>query len=595
MLSHLQSFIKTIDTPLDVNLEIPHIAYCEAKKENPKILIFTKPIDKEAGITYTIPVVMNLFANHEATEAIFGAPLETIAAKLSKALKLKPPTTFTQKWETLKFLYNFRHMIPKKRSGHGSCHEIVYNDLSQLPILKTWDDDGGKFITMGQVYTQSLDGSVHNVGMYRLQVFDGKTLGLHWQIHKDSNHLFHQYKKAGVKMPVTIAIGGDPLLTWCATAPMPHGIFELLLYGFVKEEKLHLIKSLTNDIMVPEAVDFVIEGWVDPEKTMIEGMFGDHTGYYTLKEPYPFLEVSSITSRANPMFYATVVGKPPLEDKYMGYATERIFLPLLQTQSPDLIDYRMPENGVFHNLILAKIAPAYPGHSLQIMHALWGVGQMSFVKHALFVDETAPDLTDYDALTRHILNRFSPQNLLITKGVLDALDHSSPRPLVGGKLGLDATGDLCHDPLLTYDDDQSLLQRIVDLEPTVMDLITYYRDTPHPITLIRYNKTQNAFKVWEKISSLAPWRILIFVDHHDNDLNNPYMLVWRVTNNIDALRDIHIYDTCVVIDGTNKNDVDGFDREWPGDVVCNREVLENLKERGLIDLDDPMIKKYQLV
>ncbi len=212
-----------------------------------------------------------------------------------------------------------------------------------------------------------------------------------------------------------------------------------LLYGLIKKEAPKLVQSITTPLYVPEDLDFVIEGWVDPEKMVLEGPFGDHTGYYTLAEHYPAMEVSAITSRKNPHYLATVVGKPPLEDKYMGWATERIFLPLLKTNAADLIDYHMPENGVFHNLILAKMKPLYKGHTKQFMHLFWGSGQMSFVKHALFFGEDAPKLTNYEALATYALNRFIPKCLFISEGITDALDHSSPETLVGGKLGVDFT------------------------------------------------------------------------------------------------------------------------------------------------------------
>jgi 4-hydroxy-3-polyprenylbenzoate decarboxylase len=262
---------------------------------------------------------------------------------------------------------------------------------------------------------------------------------MHWQIHKDSSHFFDQYQKAGKKMPVSIAIGGNPLYTWCATAPLPYGVNELLMYGLITKTPAELVKSLTTPLYIPKDVDYVIEGWVDTTQMRIEGPFGDHTGYYTLKEPYPVLEVSAITTKQNPMFLATVVGKPPLEDKYMGWATGKIFFPLLKTTAPDLLDYHMPENGGFHNLIIAKMQPHYKGHAKQFMHAFWGAGQMSFVKHAIFVDEKAPKLENYEALSRYVLDRFTPKSLFVSEGVLDALDHSSPEALVGGKLGVDAT------------------------------------------------------------------------------------------------------------------------------------------------------------
>ena len=435
-----KNLLKIIDAQLDVNLEIPHIAYIEAKKTNQKVLLFTNPVDKEKNIEYNIPVLMNIF-NDNTLKLIFNKDLEEIANEIEELLKPKKPETFMDKIDSFKKLWKIKNVFPKEVKKAESQEVIITTDidLEKLPILKTWSKDGGKFITMGQVYTKSLDSKKVNLGMYRLQIYGPNRLGLHWQIHKDSTHFFHEYKKANKKMPVSIAIGGDPLYTWAATAPLPIGMNELFLYGFIKEKPAEVVKSITNDILIPKDADIVIEGYCDPNEMEIEGMFGDHTGYYTLKEPYPVLNVTAITHKKNPIFYATVVGKPPLEDKYMGYATERIFLPLLKTQTPDLIDYRMPENGVFHNLILCKIAPQYKGHSLQIAHALWGVGQMSFVKHAIFVDEKAPELNDYVNLGEWILNRFDTKNILISKGIIDALDHSSSESLVGGKLGIDCT------------------------------------------------------------------------------------------------------------------------------------------------------------
>ncbi len=590
----LSPWIKTVDEPLDVELEIPHIAYAEIKKPDPKILVFTNPVDKKTGKKYDMPVVMNIFANDEVVETIFEAEPDVIAAKVQRALKLKPPKSFADKLDTFKFLFDLRHVFPKRLEGRGLCQAKEIANLDELPILKTWPEDGGKFITMGQVYTQSLDGDVRNVGMYRLQVYDDRRLGMHWQIHKDSNHLFHQYKKAGKKMPVSVAVGGDPLYTWCATAPLPHGIFELMLYGFVRNEKAKLVKCFTNDLYVPDDADIVIEGWVDPEETEIEGMFGDHTGYYTLKEPYPVMHVEKITAKSEPVYYATVVGKPPLEDKYMGLPTERIFLPLLQTQAPDLLDYKMPENGVFHNLILCKIAPQYPGHSLQIMHALWGVGQMSFVKHALFVDEKAPELGDYGALSKYILDRLSPETVTISTGIIDALDHSASQALIGGKLGIDATGEPVQRRIGPLDD-AALLEKARKLDDSIVALKQYVTDSANPVTVIQYEKTKPAREVYDALAPLAEHiAVAVFVDTRGNDVDNPYMLVWRVTNNIDAQRDIWLGEM-IGVDGTNKDPMDGFTREWPPDVVCDRTVFEDLRERGLIDLDDETAAKYQLV
>ena len=596
MLDRLQKYIKIINTPLDINLEIPHLAYIEAKKKNPKILIFTNPI--EGDKKFDIPVVMNIFANDEIVREIFGKDLELIAKEIEELIKMKPPKTLSEKLKTFGKLFALKNTIPKRVKTAECQYHIYQGDaakLSNLPILKTWERDGGKFITMGQVYTKSLDGSIRNVGMYRLQVYDDKRLGLHWQIHKDSAHLFWEYKKANKKMPVSVAIGGDPLWTWCATAPMPPGIFEVMLYGFVRGENPKLVKCISNDLEVPADSDIVIEGWCDPKEMEIEGMFGDHTGYYTLKKPFPVMHVDTITTKKEPLYYATVVGKPPLEDKYLGYATERIFLPLLKTTAPDLIDYAMPENGVFHNLILCKIEPRYPGHSMQIMHSLWGVGQMSFVKHAIFVGKDAPSLRDYENLTKYILNNFDSKKVLISKGIVDELDHSSIEELVGGKLGIDAT-ESCQVPSSKFQvlEDKELFEKIKAIEPLVEEVKQYMRNTKNPICVIKFKKEKRAREIFDKLKVLKKHlRIVVFINTPETF--NPYMLIWRVTNNIDALRDVWI-EEIIGIDGTNKSEIDGFTREWPPDVDTTPEVIKKLKKLNLIeDISDEELKKYQII
>jgi len=596
MLDKLKKYIKVIDTPLDVNLEIPHLAYIEAKKKNPKILMFTNPV--EGDKKYDIPVVMNIFANDEVVREIFEKDLDEIAGEIESLIKMKPPKTLSEKLKAFGKLFAIKNTIPKSVKT-AECQYHIYQGeaakLSRLPILKTWEKDGGKFITMGQVYTKSLDGKTRNVGMYRLQVYDDYCLGLHWQIHKDSAHLFWEYKKANKLMPVSIAIGGDPLYTWCATAPMPPGIFEVMLYGFIRKQNPRLIKCITNDLEVPADADIVIEGYCDPSEMEIEGMFGDHTGYYTLKKPFPVMRVKAITTKKDPVYYATVVGKPPLEDKYMGYATERIFLPLLKTSAPDLIDYAMPENGVFHNLILCKISPKYPGHSFQIMHSLWGVGQMSFVKHAIFVGEDAPKLRDYENLTKYILDNLDLNKVLISKGIVDELDHSSIEELVGGKMGIDVS-EKCKmkSEKLKIMSDEELLEKLKEIEPLIEDVRQYFTDTRNPICVIKFKKEKSAKEIFEKIKQFKKHlRIVVFID--TDEIDNPYMLVWRVTNNIDALRDVWI-DEIVGIDGSNKNELDGFYREWPPDVDTTKEVIEKLKSLGLIEgINEEEMKKYQII
>ncbi len=591
--------LKVIDEPLDVELEIPHVAYVEVKTDDSRPILFTNPINKAKDISYEMPVLMNIFANKELTQKIFGKHPDEVAEGIDDLLKLKPPKGLKAKLAMVPKLFSLKNVFPKRLKFKGECQEVIIPkeevDLDKLPILKTWEEDGGAFITMGQVYTQSLDGEMQNLGMYRLQQYDKNRLGMHWQIHKDASHFFDQYQRAGKKMPVTVAIGGDPLYIWCGQAPMPHGMFEMLLYGFVRNKNAQLVKSITNDIYIPRDVDIVIEGFVDPELTEIEGPFGDHTGYYTLKEPFPVMDVETITMKKEPVFAATVVGKPPLEDKYMGWATERVFLPMLKPMAPDLIDYNMPENGVFHNLILAKMKTLYKGHAQQFMHAFWGVGQMSFVKHALFVGEDAPELEESEALTKHILNRLDPANVLITKGIVDHLDHSSSEQFVGGKLGVDATGDEVEEGVTELLSDEKLFEKLHTVDSHIVALKQYFIETKNPICLLMVEKTDSMKNLMEKLRPLAKHiKVLIIVDKENNEVNNPYMLLWRVVNNIDATRDVKL-EPFIMVDATNKSGVDGFTREWPGDTFCTKEVLDMLQEKGLIDIDDAFIRKYGLL
>jgi 4-hydroxy-3-polyprenylbenzoate decarboxylase len=279
----------------------------------------------------------------------------------------------------------------------------------------------------------------------------------------------------------------------------------------------------------------------------------------------------------------------------MGWATERVFLPMLKPMAPDLIDYNMPENGVFHNLILAKMKVMYKGHAQQFMHAFWGVGQMSFVKHALFVGEDAPDLEESVALTEHILNRLDKSKILITQGIVDHLDHSSSEQFVGGKLGIDATGDEVDEGIVSLLNDNALLAKVQEINSNVFELKQYFIHTKNPICVITVNKKKSQLKLIKKLKELKDHiRVLIIVDKDNNDINDPYMLVWRVVNNIDASRDV-VLKPFIAVDATNKSEVDGFQREWPGDTFCTKEVLDMLQEKGLIDIDDAFIKKFGLL
>ncbi|RAZ46296.1 menaquinone biosynthesis decarboxylase [Campylobacter hyointestinalis] len=585
--------LKIIDKPCDIDLEIAHLSYIEVKKNNSKALLFKNPTDKN-GKKFA-PVLTNTFGSFKALNLILKKDSNEIAKEIEKLLKPAKPSTFKEKIDFFTYLLSLRSVFPKRLKTKGVSQECEFKEpnLYDLPILKTWEEDGGAFVTMGQVYTKDLDSNTQNLGMYRLQVHSKNELGMHWQIHKDAAHFFHKYKKAGIKMPVSVAIGGDPLYIWCGQAPLPKNIFELMLYGFIRKKPAKLVKSLTNDIFIPYDADYVIEGFVDTNRLKDEGKFGDHTGFYTPVEPFPVMEVTKITHKKNPIFHATVVGKPPLEDKFMGYVTERIFLPLLQTSVPDLIDYKMPENGVFHNLILAKFNALYPAHATQLMHAFWGVGQMSFVKHAIFVPSNAPRLDDYENLTKYILNRFSPQSMLITSGICDQLDHASPNACFGGKLGIDASNDNSSSaPNLISDDE--LLDKFKSINKNILELKQYFLDTKNPICFIKFDKDRLVKQVFDELKPFDEhFKILIFVDVSSR-LENLYMLVWRITNNIDAKRDIFIRNELVCIDATSKFELDGYTREWPKETNCSREVIENLIKKGVLERDEELFEKFEI-
>ncbi|MBZ8205111.1 menaquinone biosynthesis decarboxylase [Campylobacter coli] len=586
--------LKVYEEPVDVDLEIAHLAYIEAKKgEKGKALLFKNPIDKKLNKQYKFPVLMNAFCNEKALNLAFGRDYKEVADEISKLTKLHIPTSFKAKIDFFMNLLSLKNVPPKRLKADKALYDYeLLNSLEELPILKTWEEDAGRFITMGQVYTQNLDKTQNNLGMYRLQMSDKNELLMHWQIHKDGANFYHEYKNAGFKkMPVSIAIGGDPLYIWCSQAPLPKGIFELLLYGFIKKTPAKLTPC-ENGIFVPYDSDIVIEGYVDLEEFKVEGPFGDHTGFYTPAELFPVMKVEKIYAKKDAIYQATVVGKPPLEDKIMGLGTERIFLPLLQTSVPDLIDYNMPENGVFHNLILAKIDAKYPAHAQQIMHAFWGVGQMSFVKHAIFVDKNAPSLKDYDALIPYMLDRFNTKKILISEGICDQLDHASPNSCFGGKAGLDACEEAMVEELEILEDEKLL--ELFKTKVELLNLKQFYKESKSPIVCILLDKKEKIEQSFDKLLEFKKhFRILVFLDA-ENKLENSYMLVWRVVNNIDAKRDIFIKEERLGVDASAKGEAEGYLRAWPKQTDCTKSVIEDLILRNILENNPDLFNKFEI-
>jgi 4-hydroxy-3-polyprenylbenzoate decarboxylase len=320
---------------------------------------------------------------------------------------MKPPVTLMDKIKLLPELLSMSRFLPRVRKGVAPCQEVILTgdevDLTKLPVLFCWPGDGGPFITLPVVFTRSLSDGKRNAGMYRMQIFDKRTTGMHWHIHKDGAHHYHEYKKAGKRMEVAVAVGTDPAVTYAATAPLPRGVDEMLLAGFIRRKPVEMVKCVTVDLEVPANAEFILEGYVDPDELRIEGPFGDHTGYYSLKGEYPVFHVTAITHRKNPIYSATIVGKPPMEDCYMALATERLFLPMIKTILPEIKDYMLPWEGVFHNIAVVAIDKEFPHHAGKVMNGLWGSGQMSFAKMLVIIDDEAL-LKEGKLLMEYLLN-----------------------------------------------------------------------------------------------------------------------------------------------------------------------------------------------
>lgn len=398
---------------------------------------------------HRMPVLMNAYGSKRRMAMALGVEKESrgidaIADRIEGLIKEalpKPGLGFFDKLAKLPMLAEVGNWMPKTVKK-GACQEVVLTGdqikLSELPVLTTWPEDGGPFITLGMSHTRNKETGHRNVGLYRLQVFDDRTLGFHTQLHHDGARNRHGYGK-DEKMPVAVSFGGDPNLTYCATAPLPPFVSEVMFAGFLRGEGIEMVKCVTNDLEVPADSEIVIEGYVNPGELRREGPFGDHTGYYSLADDYPVLHVTAITMKKEPIFPATIVGRPPQEDEWLGYATERIFLPLLRMVLPEIRDMHLPAAGAFHNLVIVSLKKEYPGHAQKVMSAIWGTGQIMFTKCVVVVDEDIDphDLTE--VLFRITSNVDPRRDMLFTDGPLDVLDHASDRFAFGSKVGIDAT------------------------------------------------------------------------------------------------------------------------------------------------------------
>ncbi len=434
-LQHLekQGEVVRIATEVSAELEITEITDRVTKAQG-KALLF----EKVKGSRY--PVVTNAFGSLKRVAMALGRTPDEIAGKIESLLTLKAPQGIADKMKLLPRLLELVR-IPPKTVTRAPCQEVVHAepDLSIIPALKCWPHDAGKFITLPLVVTKSPEDGTRNIGMYRIQIYDKTTTGMHWQIHKDGRSHFSQYARAKQRMEAAVVVGGDPATIYAATAPLPPGIDELLFAGFIRNKAVEIVRCKTVDLEVPAWAEFVIEGYLDPDERRTEGPFGDHTGFYSPAEDYPVFHVTCITHRKDPVYPATIVGPPPMEDAFLAKATERIFLPLIRTVVPELADMNLPVEGAFHNCAIVSIDKSYPMQAQKVMHALWGMGQMMNTKMIIVVDGDV-NVQDLREVAWKAFNNVDPaRDLAITSGPLDALDHASPYPLHGSKIGVDAT------------------------------------------------------------------------------------------------------------------------------------------------------------
>lgn len=433
-----KGLLMRISAEVDPHLEIAEINDRVVKAGGPALL-FENPKGSK------MPALVNAFGSFERMRlALEVENLDDIGYRMLDFLEPEIPTNLIQKLKSLPKLKRLADLLPK-RVKNGACKEVIIrNDASLdiLPILKTWPGDGGKFITLPMVFTRDPDTGSRNCGMYRMHVYDSKTTGMHWHIHKDGAKHFRKAERLGRRLDVAVAIGADPAVMYSATAPLPEDIDEMLLAGFLRESPVELVACETVDLEVPANAEIVLEGFCEPGERRIEGPFGDHTGYYSLQDEYPVFHITCITHRNDAIYPATIVGKPPMEDCFIGKATERIFLPLLRKQLPEVIDMNLPLEGVFHNIAVVSIDKRYPGHARKVMYALWGTGQMSFTKAIVVVDKWV-NVQNLSEVVWRMGNNVDPKrDTVILEGPLDVLEHASDIPAFGGKIGIDATKKL---------------------------------------------------------------------------------------------------------------------------------------------------------
>jgi 4-hydroxy-3-polyprenylbenzoate decarboxylase len=450
--------LKRITVPVDTDLLIAEWADREMKSPGGgKALLFEQPIVDGKKSEFAV-AINTMGSRRRMALALQVADVGDVAQEIQLILKAKPPTDLREGWSLLKQGIHLLHARPK-HVREAACQEVAYeiekrptsnvqrstpNDftLHDLPILKCWPKDGGRFITLANVHTRDPETGARNVGIYRMQVYDERTTGMHWQLHKVGARHGQRYYERGERMPVAVTLGGDPVYTFAATAPLPDGLDELFFAGFLRKKSIELVRCKTIDLDVPADVDFVLEGYVQPGEMRPEGPFGDHTGFYTAIEDYPAFHVTAITHRRDAVYPTTIVGRPPMEDYYIGDASVRILLPVFKMNFPEIVDMTLPPEGVFHNLVFVSIRKQYPYQAFKVMHGLWGMGQMMFSKYIVAVDEDCDVHNTSEVLFRLCANTDPARDTTVIKNPSDSLDHAPSNQNIGSHMGFDATRKL---------------------------------------------------------------------------------------------------------------------------------------------------------
>ena len=592
-----------IKTYVNPKLEIAEITDRISKSGNGgKALLF-----ENTG--YDFPVLMNAYGSEKRMCMALGVDhLDDVAKEIENLFHLlsSPKEGIIDKLKLLPKLGQFASWMPKVKSGRGECQEVVMTepDITKLPVITCWPKDGGPFVTLPIIHTKDPNTNSRNVGMYRMQVFGPTLTGMHWHKHKVSAKHFNEYKKLNKRMPLAVALGGDPVYAYSATAPLPENVDEYMLAGFLRKKKVELVKCITQpDVEVPADADFIIEGYVEPDEELIwEGPFGDHTGYYSLPDFYPRFHITAITHKKNAVYPATIVGIPPQEDAWLGKATERIFLaPIKMTMVPEIMDMDMPVEGVFHNLVIAKIKKDYAGQGQKVMNAMWGAGQMMFNKILVMADEGVK-IQDYEALAKYVFKNLNPAtDIAFANGPMDVLDHSCSKLGFGGKMCIDGTKKFeeeSDEMIIGYEDVNNisystiLMNRFPEIKGVNDKLLK--RGISCLILSVEKNRPQHIKELhqslFETFYTLESIKMILYVEH-TVDANDLPTALWRFCNNLDPKRDNYLFSgnssvqpgktfSCVGLDGTRKTkEFDNFQRDWPNIIVADDETIQSVDEK----------------